>query len=74
MERRRSRALALRDSADSSCPQTRTSPVLCSSRLPAMVSSVDFPDPLGPITATIVPASTDRSMSLSACTSAAPRP
>ena len=42
-------------------PQTSTSPLVGSSRLPAMVSSVDLPDPLGPITATISPARTDRS-------------
>ena len=39
-----------------------------------MVSSVDLPDPLGPITATIVPAATSRLTSRSACTSAAPWP
>jgi hypothetical protein len=39
-----------------------------------MVSSVDLPEPLGPITATIVPAATDMLMSRSACTSAAPLP
>ena len=33
-----------------------------------MVSSVDLPDPLGPITATISPACTDRSTPPSACT------
>jgi len=74
IERRRSRARALRDSLLSSSPQTMTSPLLGSSRLPAMVSSVDFPDPLGPITATMVPASTLRLISCSACTSAAPWP
>ena len=35
-----------------------------------MVSSVDFPDPDGPITATISPARTDRSTPASACTTA----
>ncbi len=35
-----------------------------------MVSSVDFPEPLGPITATISPARTDRSAPASACTRA----
>ena len=39
-----------------------------------MVSSVDLPDPLGPITATIVPGATSRLTSRSACTSAAPWP
>jgi hypothetical protein len=39
-----------------------------------MVSSVDLPDPLGPITATIISASTSRLTSRSACTSAAPSP
>ena len=42
--------------------------------VPAMVSRVDLPDPLGPITATIMPAGTDMLMSRSACTSAAPFP
>ena len=51
-------------------PQTSTSPLVGSSRLPAMVSSVDLPDPLGPITATISPARTDRSTPASACTAA----
>ena len=36
--------------------------------------SVDLPDPLGPITATIVPGATSRLTSRSACTSAAPWP
>ncbi len=72
MERRRSRALALRDILVSSCPQTQTSPLLGSSRLPAMVSRVDLPEPLGPMTATIAPASTRRSIPSSACTSVAP--
>src|ERR1022692_496905 len=72
--RRRSLALALRDIPDSTVPPIRTSPLVASSRLPAIVSSVDLPDPLGPITATITPASTDRSTPLSACTCAAPCP
>ena len=37
-----------------------TSPLVGSSRLPAMVSRVDLPEPLGPITATMEPASTVR--------------
>ena len=41
-----------------------------SSRLPAMVSSVLLPEPLGPMTATSSPAATVRSTSRSACTSA----
>jgi hypothetical protein len=49
-------------------PQTSTSPLVGSSRLPAMVSNVDLPDPDGPITATISPARTDRSTPASACT------
>ena len=39
-----------------------------------MVSSVDLPDPLGPITATIIPGPTSRLTPRSACTSAAPVP
>ena len=39
-----------------------TSPLVGSSRLPAIVSRVDLPEPDGPITATKWPSSTDRSM------------
>ena len=39
-----------------------TSPLVGSSRLPAMVSSVLLPEPLAPITATNEPTSTERSM------------
>jgi hypothetical protein len=39
-----------------------------------MVSSVDLPDPLGPITTTSCPAPTSRLTSRSACTLAAPSP
>src|SRR5207237_751502 len=45
-----------------------------SSRLPAMVSRLDLPEPLGPMIATSSPRSTDRSTSRSACTSVAPSP
>ena len=72
--RRRSLALPLCDSFASSAPHTRTSPLVGSSRLPAIVSSVDLPDPLGPITATISPARTDRLTRDSACTTAASCP
>jgi hypothetical protein len=41
IDRRRSRALPLRDNLARSSPQTATSPLVGSSRLPAMVSSVD---------------------------------
>jgi hypothetical protein len=43
-------------------------------RLPAIVSSVLLPEPLGPMTATSSPPSTDRSTSRSACTSVGPWP
>jgi hypothetical protein len=66
--------LSLRDIPDSLAPSTSTSPLLGSSRLPAIVSRVDLPEPLGPITATMAPASTDRPTSRSACTSPAPVP
>ncbi len=72
--RRRSRALPPRDIPDSGWPATSTSPLDGSARLPAMVSSVDLPEPLGPITATMVPASTGRLTRSSPCTSAAPDP
>ena len=72
--RRRRRALSLRDILDSGAPSISTSPLLGSSRLPAMVSSVDLPEPLGPITATMPPAATVRSTSRRASTRAAPCP
>jgi len=74
IERRRSRALSLRDIRDSGAPSISTSPSVGSSKLPAIVSNVDLPDPLGPITATIDPGLTARSTPLSACTTAAPCP
>ena len=55
-------------------PPIITSPLVGSSRLPAMVSRVDLPDPLAPITATNEPTSTDSSMSETAWTSVAPSP
>ena len=58
--RRRSWARALRDISASEVPLMKTSPLDGSSRLPAMVRKVDLPEPLGPITATIEPASTVR--------------
>src|SRR5258708_36680654 len=74
MVRRRSRALAARDIAPTGCPPTRTSPRLGSSRVPAMVSRVLLPEPLGPMTATISPRSTDRLTACSAFTEALPSP
>ena len=56
MVRRRSRALSFRDIDDKAAPSITTSPLVGSSRLPAIVSSVDFPEPDGPITATSEPA------------------
>ena len=47
---------------------------IVSSSVPAMVSSVLLPEPLGPITATSEPGSIERSTSTSACTSDAPSP
>ena len=61
-------------SRDTSCPAIATSPLVGSSRVPAIVSNVLFPDPLGPITATSSPASTPRSTSRKACTSFGPDP
>jgi hypothetical protein len=74
MERRRSLARSLRDRPDSGNPSTETSPLVGSSRLPAIVSSVLLPDPLGPMTATSSPPSTDRSIARSASTSLGPEP
>ena len=51
-----------------------TSRLVGSSRIPAMVSSMLLPGPLGPITATIEPSSTGRLTSASACTPAVPCP
>jgi hypothetical protein len=59
---------------DSAEEATSTAPLVGSSRLPAIVSSVLLPEPLGPITATSSPSSTDRSTSRSACTSDGPDP
>jgi hypothetical protein len=72
MARRRSRARSSRDIEDSGRPATNTSPAVADSNAPAMVSNVLLPEPLGPITATIRPASTDRSTSRRACTSSTP--
>ena len=66
--------LSLRDIVASGAPPTSTSPLVGSSRLPAMVRSVLLPEPLGPITATRAPASTDKLTSDSAFTSVAPCP
>src|SRR5215470_11664119 len=74
MVRRRSRALAPRDIAPTGCPPTRTFPRLGSSKVPAMVSRVLLPEPLGPITATSSPWPTDRLTSCSAFTKALPSP
>src|SRR5216684_1335951 len=74
MVRRRSRALAAWDIAPTVCPPTRTCPLLGSSRVPAMVSRVLLPEPLGPMTATISPWPTDRLTSCSAFTDALPSP
>jgi hypothetical protein len=71
-ESRRRRALSLRDKPVRAAPPMNTSPLVGSSRLPAIVSRVDFPEPLGPITATKSPASTARSISSSARTTVAP--
>ena len=51
-----------------------TSPLVGSSRLPAMVNSVLLPEPLAPMTATRDPASTERSTRCRACTSVGPFP
>ena len=74
IERRRSRARSLRDIPDKGAPPTNTSPLVGSSRLPAIVNSVLLPDPLGPMTATSSPASTDSSTSRNARTSVGPSP
>ena len=51
-----------------------TSPTVGSSRLPAIVSRVDLPEPDGPITATRWPLSTEKSTSSSALTAVSPSP
>ena len=66
--------LVVRDIFATAVPPMSTSPLVGSSRVPAMVSNVLLPDPLGPITATSAPASTDKLTSSSACTCAAPSP
>jgi hypothetical protein len=74
MERRRILACSEREAFARSTPSTSTWPVLGCSRLPAIVRSVLLPDPLGPITAKNSPCSTERSISVSACTSLGPAP
>jgi hypothetical protein len=74
MLRRRNRARSSTDIEASGLPPTTTSPEVGSSRLPAMVRRVDFPDPLGPMTATSDPASTESDTPSRARTWAAPLP
>jgi hypothetical protein len=57
-----------------SVPPTATHPLVGRSRPPAIDSSVDFPDPLGPITATSSPASTASDTLSMATTSVRPWP
>ena len=59
----KARLVVARHRSRATRPPMRTSPLVGSSRLPAMVSRVDFPEPLGPITATRWPSSTERSIS-----------
>jgi hypothetical protein len=59
---------------DTSAPPTSTSPLVAFSSVPAMVSSVLFPEPLGPMMATSSPASTARSTCRNASTSVGPSP
>ena len=54
--------------------QAQISPADGRSRPPSRCSSVDLPQPLGPITATVSPAATSRSTLSTARTSPAPRP
>ena len=63
-----------RETLERSTPSTSTWPLVAASRLPAIVRSVLLPEPLGPMIATSSPRSTERSISRSACTSAAPAP
>ena len=68
------RALAPPDIACTSLPLMRIAPEVGSSSVPAIVSSEDLPEPLGPMTATISRGATVMETSRSACTSAAPLP
>src|SRR5665647_504062 len=65
MERRRSRARSLRDRSETSRPPISTDPEVGSSSVPAIVSKVLLPEPLGPITATNSPARTEIDADLS---------
>ena len=69
---RRSRARARSDIRPRLCPASQTSPAVGRSSPPSRCSSVDFPQPLGPITATVSPGATSRSTPSTARTSAAP--
>src|SRR3954467_13559357 len=55
-------------------PSTSTAPSLGVSSPPARLSSVDLPEPLGPITATSSPGATVRLTWCSACTAVSPVP
>ena len=74
IDRRRKAALSLRLIPSSRAPSTTTSPLVASSRLPAMVSRLLFPEPLGPMIATSSPRATARSTSRRAWTSVWPSP
>ena len=69
---RRSRASARSDIRSTRCPASQTSPAVGRSRPPSRCSSVDFPQPLGPMTATVSPGATSRSTPSTARTRPAP--
>ena len=71
---RRSRARRASLAPARRSPWTSTSPLVGRSSPPSRLSSVDLPQPLGPVTATNSPWATARSTSSSAVTAAAPVP
>ena len=74
MERRRSCACSRADSPATSTPPMTAVPLVADSSVPAIVSMLLLPDPLGPITATSSPATTVRSTLRRAWTVLAPSP
>ncbi len=74
MASRLSRASARSDIRVMSCPSSQISPAVGRSSPPSRYSSVDLPQPLGPIIATVSPRATSRSTSSTARTKLASRP
>ena len=68
----RNRVRSLSDISCTDAPSITTSPLVTSSMPEKVLSSVVFPEPDGPITATICPLPMERSIPCRACTSISP--